>query len=185
MTELFTMSDTKDIQITNNHKYFIQVLKNKYRLFTFISVDGFDNGFDNGFTSTISAPAGQDRQQYINPYSEITIIKSSLISTIDISVFFMWHLDIIISYFLQNNIDISYSNLQIYKEYIHKYGYSSDYEIYKLQNKIQNMTDNEIINLNLNIENLKLIIENLNLNKLKNDVLKSLVLCIPHHIPIT
>ena len=47
------------------------------------------------------------------------------------------------------------------------------------------MTDNEIINLNLNIENLKLIIEKLNLNKLKNDVLKSLVLCIPHHIPIT
>ncbi len=84
-------------------------------------------------------------------FTEIEIKKIFILSSIEIN-FYLWQLTILIYYFLKNNIDFSFSNLCIYKEYLDSGGgYSIDYQI---------------LNGNTNIERKK--INNYYLNKLKS-----------------
>ena len=85
-------------------------------------------------------------------YTEIEIKKEYLFYSKEIN-FYLWELTILIYYFLKNNIEFSFSNLFIYKEYLDLGGgYRIDYQI---------------INGEKNIEHKK--INNYYLNKLKKN----------------
>jgi hypothetical protein len=85
-------------------------------------------------------------------YTEIEIKKEYLFYSKELN-FYLWELTILIYYFLKNNIEFSFSNLCIYKEYLDLGGgYRIDYQI---------------INGEKNIEHKK--INNYYLNKLKKN----------------
>ena len=79
---------------------------------------------------------------YYDKFTEISIKKKSIYSSKEI-YFCLWQLTILIHYFLHNNIEFSFSNLCIYREYLDTSGYSIDYQILNGENvhhkKIKNL----------------------------------------------
>ena len=69
-----------------------------------------------------------DSRNNYDKYKEIEIKKESIYSIKEIN-FCLWQLTILIYYFLNNNIEFSFSNLCIYKEYLDSGGYNIDYQI--------------------------------------------------------
>jgi hypothetical protein len=80
-------------------------------------------------------------------YTEIAIKKESIYSSKEI-IFYLWQLTILIFYFLKNNIEFSFSNLCIYREYLDNGGYNIDYQILNGEN-IHNKKINNIYLLEL------------------------------------
>jgi hypothetical protein len=135
--------------ISNNHIHFLLHLINKKRYIGNITYKIIHKCkiIDISFENIITLNTNDDYDKF----TEIEIKKEYIFSSIEIN-FYLWQLTILIYYFLQNNIDFSFSNLCIYKEYLDSGGgYRIDYLI---------------LNGDKNIEHKK--INNYYLNKLKS-----------------
>jgi hypothetical protein len=118
--------------ISNNHIHFLLHLVNKKRYIGNITYKIIHN------SKIIDLPIEninslETRNNY-DKYTEIVIKKESIYSIKEIN-FCLWQLTILIYYFLNNNIEFSFSNLCIYKEYLDSGGgYNIDYQILNGEN---------------------------------------------------
>ena len=118
--------------ISNNHIHFLLHLINKKRYIGNITYKIIHDCkiIDLPFENINSL----DSCNNYNKYTEIVIKKESIYSSKEIN-FCLWQLTILIYYFLKNNIEFSFSNLCIYKEYLDSGGgYSIDYQILNGEN---------------------------------------------------
>ena len=136
------------IYVTNNHIHFLLHLINKKRYIGNITYKIIHK------CKIIDLPVENinslDSNNNYDKFTEISIKKEYIFYSKEI-IFYLWQLTILIYYFLKNNVEFSFSNLYIYKEYLDSGGgYSIDYQI---------------LNGDKNIEHKK--INNYYLNKLK------------------
>ena len=117
--------------ISNNHIHFLLHLVNKKRYIGNITYKIIHNCkiIDLPFENINSL----DINNNYDKYTEIAIKKESIYSSKEIN-FCLWQLTILIFYFLKNNIEFSFSNLCIYREYLDSGGYSIDYQILNGEN---------------------------------------------------
>ena len=118
--------------ISNNHKHFLLHLITKKRYIGNIRYKIIYNCkiIDLPFENINSL----DSHNNYDKYTEIAIKKESIYSSKEIN-FCLWQLTILIYYFLKNNIEFSFSNLCIYREYLDSGGgYSIDYQILNGEN---------------------------------------------------
>lgn len=117
--------------ISNNHIHFLLHLVNKKRYIGNITYKIIHNCkiIDLPFEDINSL----DSRNNYDKYTEIVIKKESIYSSKEI-IFCLWQLTILIYYFLKNNIEFSFLNLCIYKEYLDSGGYSIDYQILNGEN---------------------------------------------------
>ena len=118
--------------MTDNHIHFLLHLINKKRYIGNITYKIIHNCkiIDLPFENINSL----DSRNNYDKYTEIVIKKESIYSLKEIN-FCLWQLTILIYYFLKNNIEFSFSNLCIYKEYLDSGGgYSIDYQILNGEN---------------------------------------------------
>ena len=118
--------------ISNNHIHFLLHLVNKKRYIGNITYKIIHN------CKIIDLPIENinslDSCNNYNKYTEIEIKKESIYSIKEIN-FCLCQLTILIYYFLNNNIEFSFSNLCIYKEYLDSGGgYNIDYQILNGEN---------------------------------------------------
>jgi len=118
--------------ISNNHIHFLLHLVNRKRYIGNITYKIIHNCkiIDLPFENINSL----DSHNNYDKYTEIAIKKESIYSSKEIN-FCLWQLTILIYYFLKNNIEFSFSNLCIYREYLDSGGgYSIDYQILNGEN---------------------------------------------------
>jgi hypothetical protein len=112
--------------ISNNHIHFLLHLVNKKRYIGNITYKIIHNSkvIDLPYENINSL----DTQNNYDKYTEVVIKKESIYSSKELS-FYLWQLTILIFYFLNNNIEFSFSNLCIYKKYLDSGGYNIDFQI--------------------------------------------------------
>ena len=66
----------------------------------------------------------------LHKWSYINIIKKHMFYEEPAIKIYIWQLHVIVFYFINNNIEISYENIKIYNEYITEDGSDIDYLIY-------------------------------------------------------
>ena len=118
--------------ISNNHIHFLLHLINKKRYIGNITYKIIHNSkiIDLPYENINSL----DTNNNYDKYTEIVIKKETIYSSKEI-IFYLWQLTVLIYYFLKNNIEFSFSNLCIYKEYLDSGGgYSIDYQILNGEN---------------------------------------------------
>jgi len=117
--------------ISNNHIHFLLHLVNKKRYIGNITYKIIHNCkiIDLPYENINSL----DKSDNYDKYTEIEIKKESIYSSKQIN-FCLWQLTILIFYFLKNNIEFSFSNLCIYREYLDSGGYNIDYQILNGEN---------------------------------------------------
>ena len=117
--------------ISKNHKHFLLQLITKKRYIGNITYKIIHNCkiIDLPYENINSL----DKSDNYDKYTEIEIKKEYIYSSKQINIC-LWQLTILIFYFLKNNIEFSFSNLCIYKEYLDSGGYSIDYQLLNGEN---------------------------------------------------
>ena len=127
--------------INNNHIHFLLHLVNKKRYIGNITYKITHN------SKTIDLPyenISSINKNYYDKFTEIAIKKESIYSSTEI-YFYLWQLTILIYYFLCNNIDFSFYNICLYKEYLNNGGYNIDYQILNGGNVHHKKTKNRFL----------------------------------------
>jgi len=129
--------------ISNNHIHFLLHLITKKRYIGNITYKIIHNCkiIDLPYENINSL----DKCDNYDKYTEIEIKKEYIYSSKQIN-FCLWQLTILIFYFLKNNIEFSFLNLCIYKEYLDSGGYSIDYQLLNGENTHHKKINNIYLN---------------------------------------
>lgn len=137
------INENNNNYISNNHIHFLLHLHDKKRYIGNITYKILYNCkmFDLPYEDINTLHINTD----YNKFTEIFITKKYIYYFKEIS-FYFWQLTILIQYFLSNNIEFSFSNLCIYKEYLDGGGYSIDFKISNGENIYHKKKNNYYLN---------------------------------------